>query len=380
MHNGEALPISSVIELLAALPCGAVLIDEGGRLLGVNDRAAEMFGRPRETLVGGALHELYPDAEGRAMVERFLSRFDQAQEIESYLLRPDGARLPVMLAGRPLGSAPPRSGFRLITLIDISQHKDAEASLRDGYRDIARLSDTVLEQALSLQEYSRTLERRVEERTRDLHDANMDAIYMLAVASEAKDDDTGAHVRRIQFFAEVLGRELGLPEDESRRIGYSAILHDVGKIHVPDAILLKPGKLDTDEWRVMREHPVTGERILPERPFFAVARQIARSHHENWDGSGYPDGLSQDDIPLTARIVHMVDVYDALVSRRPYKPAWPPADAIRTVLGGTGTLFDPQVVEAFRHATEQGRFNGHAEPRSSTIVVVPAEVARASSP
>src|SRR5439155_9416466 len=125
----------------------------------------------------------------------------------------------------------------------------------------------------------------------------------------------------------LLAQELGCSAAEAEQMGYSAILHDVGKIHVPDDILRKPAALDEDEWRIMRAHTVAGERILSRASFFDIARSITRSHHEDWDGAGYPDGLSGTQIPLAARLVRVADVFDALTTIRPYKHAWPVAEA-----------------------------------------------------
>src|SRR5206468_3740819 len=144
----------------------------------------------------------------------------------------------------------------------------------------------------------RTWIRRGRGRTAERHEANMDAIYMLAVASESKDEDTGAHVRRLERYSRTLARELGFGEREAETVGYSAILHDIGKIHVPDHILKKPGPLTDDERRVIQEHTLAGEHILSVKPFFHMARRIARHHHENWDGSGYPDRAAGADIPV----------------------------------------------------------------------------------
>jgi HD-GYP domain-containing protein (c-di-GMP phosphodiesterase class II) len=130
----------------------------------------------------------------------------------------------------------------------------------------------------------------------------------------------------------------------------AAILHDVGKMHVPDSILQKPGPLTPEERAVMEGHTIAAERILANRPFYAPARRVARSHHENWDGSGYPDKLAGDSIPLEARVVHLVDVYDALVNARPYKEAWPHERAVDFIRDQTGRMFEPTIVEAFlRH-------------------------------
>ncbi len=333
--------------LLDALHGGALLVDRAGRIVHVNGRLCQMMLRRREELVGRSLFDLYPTGHGRSVIQDVLAHFDESREQEFYLPRPDGTQLPVIVSGRHIEGELPDASHRVVTVIDISPQKRAEMELQQRYRDIAALSDTVLEQAIELKRYSLSLEQRVAQRTAELHKANLEAIYMLAVASEAKDLDTGAHVRRIEHYSRSLALELGLPAAEAERIGYSAILHDVGKILVPDDILRKPAPLSEDEWQVMRQHPLAGERILSREPFFDVARGIARSHHENWDGSGYPDGLTGSAIPLAARIVHVADVYDALTTERPYKQAWSPAEAASAVDRQQERLFDPDVARAF---------------------------------
>ncbi|MBK8267629.1 MAG: HD domain-containing protein [Planctomycetes bacterium] len=134
------------------------------------------------------------------------------------------------------------------------------------------------------------------------------------------------------------------------------MLHEVGKMVVPDAVLKKPGALTSEERRVIESHTIAGERILSEKPFFEVARHIARSHHENWDGSGYPDGLKAGAIPLAARLVRLVDVYDALLSPRVYKPAWSRDDAMATIRKSGGSLFDPEIVKAFLRIENSAAF------------------------
>ena len=127
----------------------------------------------------------------------------------------------------------------------------------------------------------------------------------------------------------------------------------MGKIHVPDCILKKPGPLTDEEWDIMRQHTVYGERILVDRPIYGIARQIARSHHERWDGKGYPDGLKGRAIPIAARIVAVADVFDALTHERPYKAAWPVAQAVEEIRNQSGAAFDPQVVRAFLASIEE---------------------------
>jgi putative two-component system response regulator len=168
-------------------------------------------------------------------------------------------------------------------------------------------------------------------------------------------------VRRIRDYAEAIARELGFDERVAESIGYSAVLHDVGKMHVPDHILKKPGPLTPEERREMQEHTVVGERIICDKPFFAPARRIARSHHENWDGSGYPDRLGGQEIPIEARIVHLADVYDALTSPRVYKRAWSGYDAAQVVTEACGRMFDPEVVAAFSSLARRGCFNGKGD-------------------
>jgi putative two-component system response regulator len=174
-----------------------------------------------------------------------------------------------------------------------------------------------------------------------------DGMVALARGAEAKDTDTGDHVVRVQLVAEELARATGLDAEQAADIGWSAMLHDVGKLHVPDRILLKPGPLMTDEWEIMRRHPVWGAEILAQGEGFEVARRIARWHHENIDGSGYPDGLRGENIPLEARIVRIADSFDAMTHARPYKPARSIEWALEELAHCAGTQFDPELTRLF---------------------------------
>jgi PAS domain S-box-containing protein len=187
-----------------------------------------------------------------------------------------------------------------------------------------------------------------------LKQAGLDAITMLAVACEAKDETTGNHVRRIEQYARLLARKLGLSETEAEEVGYSSIMHDLGKLHVPDEILQKPGPLSTAEWVAMRRHPADGRAILRPNAFFELARQIAGGHHERWDGTGYPDGLKGEEIPLGARITAVADVFDALSTRRPYKPPWPTEACLAELRALSGKALDPKAVESFIALVETG--------------------------
>ncbi len=347
MDHSENVDFRTLVPLLDALNCGAGLVRRGGTIVHANPRLAEMLGRTPRELIGLDIRALYHDEEGQRRLEELEARFDEAYEIEFHLPGRDRNPIPVVLSGRPVHDGTGGPGHKLITVIDITPQKEAEERANARYREISKLSDTVIEQALDLKHYNRELEDRVRARTAELHMANMDAIYMLAVASEAKDADTGAHVRRIQQLARSLGQRVGLDAYASDELGYSAILHDVGKMIVPDHILKKPGPLTDDERELMEQHTVAGERILAQSDFFRTARLIARSHHENWDGSGYPDRIGGEEIPLAARIVHVVDVYDALVNSRVYKPAWSAEAALEELRRLAGQAFDPELVEPF---------------------------------
>ena len=180
-----------------------------------------------------------------------------------------------------------------------------------------------------------------------LQQKNRQTMEMLATLVEARDTDAGAHLHSIQEFSRALTKRLGFSQSEAEEIADASMMHDVGKANIPDAVLKKPGKLSPEEWRIMREHTAWGDKLLAENADFELARLVARSHHEHWDGSGYPDGLGKLEIPLAARIVAVADVYDALISKRPYKEAWSPEEAIREIQSISGTHLDPQIVDAF---------------------------------
>lgn len=209
---------------------------------------------------------------------------------------------------------------------------------------------------LELREMNRTLEERVRERTADLQEARIEILERLALAAEYRDDDTGEHTRRVGRAAAALAGELGLAEERVRHLRRAAPLHDVGKIGIGDSILLKPGRLTAEEFEVMKTHTRIGARLLSGSrfPVLRLAESIALRHHENWDGSGYPGGVAGEAIPLGARIVAVVDVFDSLTHERVYRSAIPEAEALALVRRLSGEKFDPEVVEAFLSLKARG--------------------------
>jgi len=181
-----------------------------------------------------------------------------------------------------------------------------------------------------------------------------DTVMLLAVAAEARDPYTENHLLRIRGYSEAIASELGLSPEETREIGLASLLHDIGKMRVPDPILTKPGPLTAEEWEIIKQHPIWGEELLSLHPSFESARQIARWHHENWDGTGYPDGLRSEEIPIGATITAVADGFDAMTTQRPYKGAWPPNRAIREIRQNKGRRYSPKVVEAFERALRKG--------------------------
>ncbi|MCC9599919.1 response regulator [Stieleria sp. JC731] len=219
--------------------------------------------------------------------------------------------------------------------------------------------------------YSKRLEAEVAQRTMDLVQSREEVIQVLACAAEYRDKETGNHVIRVGRYAGLLARQLGCAESDSKLIELAAILHDAGKIGIADSILLKPGKLTEEEFELMKRHCEFGERILKAQPVdygrnllrqhgsstrspvLRIAAVIARSHHERWDGSGYPDGLVGDEIPLVGRITAVADVFDALSSKRCYKDAMPIEKCVDIMKSERGKHFDPKVLDAFLAAIDE---------------------------
>lgn len=208
----------------------------------------------------------------------------------------------------------------------------------------------------AIKEYQEELENKVEERTAQLQEAlqevteaHLDSIMRLSIAAEFKDEDTAEHIQRMSHYSALLAEKLGLSSNDVETVLHTSSMHDIGKIGTPDAILLKPDKLNAEEWKIMQEHTVNGGRILSDSKskLLQAGEVIALSHHEKWNGSGYPNGLGGEDIPIFGRICAVADVFDALTSKRPYKEPFSNEKSLIIMKEGRGKHFDPKILDLF---------------------------------
>jgi putative two-component system response regulator len=276
---------------------------------------------------------------------------------------------------------------------------------------IPRLRNALLVKAHHdhLSRYAQDLEHQVRIRTAELEASQLQIIHCLARAGECRDDNTGHHVLRVGRYAEILANQLGLPSNHSRMIGLAAQLHDVGKIGVPDAVLNKPGKLTPEEFALIKKHCVNGAEIVRPLtaeewsavrsqdaeliaagtpgtpPLLALVHRIVSTHHERWDGKGYPAGLAGEAIPLEGRITSVADVFDALTSKRPYKEAFDVSQSLKIITDGSGTQFDPNVVTALVKGLDQimavfqVTHDGAPAPAAETAANIPAPPQRTAA-
>jgi len=202
---------------------------------------------------------------------------------------------------------------------------------------------------IALYDQNLSLANQVRERTAQLESSRLEVIQRLGRAAEYKDNETGMHVIRMSHYSKILAEQLDVSKRWIELVFQASPMHDIGKIGIPDAVLRKPGKLDKDEWEVMQTHVKIGADIIDngDSLLLQMAQEIALYHHEKWDGSGYPHGLKGEEIPLSARIVAIADVFDALTSERPYKKAWPIEKAVALLEEEAGTHFDPNLVPIF---------------------------------
>ena len=295
---------------------------------------------------------------------------------------PDVILLDVMMPGldglevvRRLRADEATTLIPLVMVTALNEVEDRVQALKAGADDFltkpvdktelkARVQSLVKVKAYNdhMRNYQKELESEVAKRTEQLQQAleelkfaSLETIYRLSKAAEYRDEDTGSHILRMSHYAAAVAKEMGLTETAVENILYAAPMHDVGKIGIPDSILLKPGKLDPAEWETMKQHATIGARMLggSRSAFIKSGEVIALTHHEKWDGTGYPEGLRGTAIPLPGRITAIADVFDALTSRRPYKSPFPLDKSLSIIRDGRGAHFDPDAVDAFFSVQEE---------------------------
>jgi two-component system response regulator RpfG len=265
-----------------------------------------------------------------------------------------------------VGDEPIRNAALEAGVIDFLVKPVRPRELRSRCRNLLALR----QQQQNLKSRAHELERQLLARMHELDEREREILHRLAKATQYRDGGSVAHVERVSRYSGVIAEALGLPEDEVKMIELAAPLRGIGKMGVSDAVLLKPGKLDQEEYEQVKKHPRLGYEILRDSSskFVQVGATIALNHHERWDGTGYPEGLKGEDIPLPARIVAVTDVLEALTTVRPYKPAWPMDEALAYIKSQSGLQFDPTVVDALmaRRERVQEIFSFHAPDPAAT--------------
>jgi HD-GYP domain-containing protein (c-di-GMP phosphodiesterase class II) len=221
--------------------------------------------------------------------------------------------------------------------------------------ELARREREAADKELQLERYAADLRETFKQeraRSQQLHRSYMATVRALSNAVEARDAYTGKHAERVAAYGIEIGRALSTPLDDDPSTEFGFLLHDVGKVAIPDAILYKPGRLTDKERALMAQHPLIGAQIVSGIEFLGLGAQVVRSHHERWDGTGYPDGLAGEAIPLVARVFAVADVLDALTTDRPYRPASDLVEARAMIIADSGTHFDPEVIDAFRKISD----------------------------
>jgi putative two-component system response regulator len=307
-----------------------------GKILVVDDDAANR--ELLEELLRNNSFDVVTARDGREAIDTFAERQPDLVLLDAVMPGLDGFEVCRELKSRPES--------RLTPVVLVTGLSDVE----DRVRGIEADADDFLHKPVDPGELLARVRSllRLKHYTDELERAEI-VLMALARSIEAKDPYTEGHCERLSKLAVDLGRRLRLPADELEALRRGGTVHDIGKVAVPDCILLKPGPLTTQEWKIMREHPVIGERICAPLRSFRLVLPIIRHHHERMDGSGYPDGLKGDAVPLTARVLQVVDIYDALTTQRPYKLAFPPKMALNTMEEEVRRgWWDPNVFAEFR--------------------------------
>jgi response regulator RpfG family c-di-GMP phosphodiesterase len=316
-----------------------------GILSKISDVDIASFTSPREALAWSETHAVdvvvvdyhMPDIDGLAFIDRF-RRFPSAEHALVMMITGDGER---EIRHQALSSG---ANDFLIKPIDRIEFNSRIRNLLELAKSRRELSDR-----------AKWLDVKIEEATSSIVSREIETIVRLTRAAEFRDDVTGMHVIRVGHMCAALARSIGLPEEECKMLLLAAPMHDIGKVAISDEILLKPGKLTPEEFEIMKQHTTAGYEVLrgSESPMLQCAAEIALTHHERFDGTGYPRALCGSSIPLSGRLCSIVDVFDALTSRRPYKEAWSIEDALATIDADSGTQFDPDVASVFREALDE---------------------------
>jgi diguanylate cyclase (GGDEF)-like protein len=301
------------------------------------------FVRAPEHMIDAWMSQIQDSADSEHPLVRTLERTRRPLFVDSIEedqhLTPDERTL--LLAGglRSGLSVPMIWHDRLVGILSVASKSEAAFNSWD-----AHFLTAIASQVTAIV-FMTTLVDELKAASENLAQAHGETVMMLAAAAEAHDDTTGRHLRRVRAITEALSRELGYTEEQSYELGLASVLHDIGKIRVPDSVLTSPGKLGDSEWAIMKQHTLWGAEFLSGRPGFDLAQVMARSHHERWDGAGYPDGLAGEEIPEAALIIAVADSFDAITSDRPYRAGRPASEAVEEILSCTGEQFSPRVVD-----------------------------------
>jgi putative two-component system response regulator len=331
------------------------------QLQAVAERAGEVetvtFTEP-ETALEAAGNEKFDIV----IVDYVMPKIDGISFIRRMRAMPDYARVPIVMVTSNKSQALRLEALRAGATDFISKSSDA-LELKVKLRNLVVLAKAMRK----LNEQAAWLAREVEAATRNLHAREEEMIFRLSLAVEYRDHATGGHTLRVANHSRMIAEEMGLPAEQCRAIYLASPLHDIGKVAIPDRILLKPARLDDDEIAIMQTHAAIGERILGKSSsdLMMLAAEIAGHHHERWDGRGYPKGIQGSAIPLSSRIVAVADVFDALTTERPYKNAMTSEAALALLKEERGSHFDPACVDAFCSAF--GRTQGADERNRDAV-------------
>ena len=369
MLEKNTKPPSAAHGAVNLLSASVLIVDDEPANVKLLERTLQAFG----------YHELVSTTDPRSVVDLFWKHDFDLVILDLNMPYLDGFEVMRQLQTLGLDFLPPI----LILTAQLEQEHRVRA-LQSGAHDyitkpfvveelLARVRNLIQVQLFqkSIRERNHWLEERVRERTRELYDTRLQIVRRLGRAAEFRDNETGLHIIRMSKMSALLGEAIGMSPEESELLLNASPMHDIGKIGIPDQILLKPGKLDPHEWETMKTHAAIGAEILSgdDSELLGMAGTIALTHHEKWDGSGYPNSLKGEQIPLVGRIVALADVFDALTSERHYKKAWTLEATMDYVESNRGKHFDPNMVDALKQRIDEVMAiqRNFAEPSEAAI-------------